>query len=94
MYAGEIVELGNLEQIFDHTRHPYTKGLFASIPKLDEDVERLSPIPGLMPDPANLPQGCKFHPRCPYATAECQQTEPELTDIGDGHLVRCHLVCS
>ena len=91
MYAGEIVEMGSLEQIFDHTAHPYTKGLFASIPKLDEDVARLSPIAGLMPDPANLPEGCKFHPRCPYASAACKAQPPELRDMGEGHLVRCHL---
>ena len=91
MYAGEIVEMGNLEQIFDHTAHPYTKGLFASIPKLDEDVARLSPIAGLMPDPANLPEGCKFHPRCPYASAACKAQPPELRNLGEGHLVRCHL---
>ena len=91
MYAGEIVEMGSLEQIFDQTTHPYTKGLFASIPKLDEDVARLSPITGLMPDPANLPEGCKFHPRCPYASEVCKQQSPELRDLGEGHLVRCHL---
>ena len=94
MYAGEIVELGNLEQIFDQTLHPYTKGLFASIPKLDEDIERLSPIAGLMPDPVNLPEGCKFHPRCPYATAKCKEQQPELTDAGNGHLVRCHFAAT
>ena len=91
MYAGEIVEMGSLERIFDQTTHPYTKGLFASIPKLDEDVARLSPIAGLMPDPANLPEGCKFHPRCPYASEVCKQQSPELRDLGEGHLVRCHL---
>ena len=94
MYAGEIVELGNLEQIFDQTLHPYTKGLFASIPKLDEDIERLSPIAGLMPDPVNLPEGCKFHPRCPYASAKCKEQPPELTDAGDGHLVRCYFAAT
>ncbi len=90
MYAGEIVELGNLEQIFDQTLHPYTKGLFASIPKLDEDIERLSPIAGLMPDPVNLPAGCKFHPRCPYASAKCSEQTPVFMDAGNGHMVRCH----
>ena len=91
MYAGEIVEQGNLEQIFDETQHPYTRGLFASIPKLDKEVERLSPIAGLMPDPVKLPEGCKFHPRCPYASQQCTKQQPELRDLGDGHLVRCHL---
>ncbi len=89
MYAGEIVELGTLEHIFDQTAHPYTEGLFGSIPRLDLDVEWLQPINGLMPDPANLPMGCKFHPRCPYATEACAQQEIPLRELGDGHLVRC-----
>ncbi len=92
MYAGEIVEYGNLEQIFDLTAHPYTHGLFGSLPSLDKDVERLSPIEGLMPDPANLPEGCKFHPRCKQCTEECKKSIPELIDIGNGHLCRCHHV--
>ncbi len=90
MYAGEIAEYGTLEDIFDHTAHPYTEGLFNSLPSLDEDVERLKPIRGLMPDPANLPKGCKFHPRCPYADAQCAEQEPELKEIAPGHLCRCH----
>ncbi len=90
MYAGEIVEYGTLEDIFDHTSHPYTEGLFNSLPSLDEDVERLKPIRGLMPDPADLPKGCKFNPRCPYADEHCQTVEPELKVIAPGHLCRCH----
>ena len=89
MYAGEIVEYGSLEDIFDHTAHPYTKGLFNSIPSLDKDTERLQPIQGLMPDPANLPEGCKFHPRCPYAVAACAQQHPGMTELTPGHLCRC-----
>lgn len=88
IYAGEIVEFGTVEQIFDHHRHPYTEGLFGSLPGLDDTRERLSPIPGLMPDPTNLPEGCKFNTRCPYRTEECQK-EQKLVDIGDGHVVRC-----
>ena len=61
MYAGEIVEQGSLREVFKNGLHPYTEGLFDSIPKLNEDVDRLKPIEGLMPDPANLPEGCKFH---------------------------------
>ncbi len=91
MYAGEIVEYGNLEDIFDHTAHPYTQGLFGSIPRMDVDVEWLEPIKGLMPDPADLPQGCKFHPRCPYATPECSNEDILLREITPGHLVRCSL---
>ena len=89
MYAGEIVEYGSLEDIFDHTAHPYTKGLFNSIPSLDKDTERLQPIQGLMPDPANLPEGCKFHPRCPYAVEACAQQHPGMTELTPGHLCRC-----
>jgi peptide/nickel transport system ATP-binding protein len=89
IYAGEIVEYGNKEQIFDQRVHPYTEGLFNSIPKLDDESGRLHPIPGLPPDPTNLPQGCKFSPRCPFATAQCKTREPELTDLGNGHLCRC-----
>ena len=89
MYAGEIVEYGSLEDIFDHAAHPYTKGLFNSIPSLDKDTERLQPIQGLMPDPANLPEGCKFHPRCPYAVEACAQQHPGMTELTPGHLCRC-----
>lgn len=90
MYAGEIVEFGTLEQIFDHTAHPYTEGLFQSIPKLNEKSHRLRPIAGMMPDPANLPSGCKFHPRCPYCMDICTKESPMSVDIGEGHLVKCH----
>ena len=90
MYAGQIVEYGNLEDIFDHTAHPYTRGLFNSIPSLDRETRRLEPIDGLMPDPANLPSGCSFHPRCPYADEVCRTTVPGATELTPGHLCRCH----
>lgn len=89
MYGGEIVEAGTLDHIFESTKHPYTMGLFGSIPNLEDDVERLSPIKGLMPDPTNLPTGCKFHPRCPYAKPICAQKVPAKTECGDGHTVKC-----
>lgn len=89
MYAGEIVESGTLEDIFDRPAHPYTVGLFRSIPALDREVEMLQPIPGLMPDPTDLPTGCKFHPRCPYATARCAEELPPVTECGPDHRVRC-----
>ena len=89
MYAGEIVEYGTLQHIFNEVRHPYTKGLFGSLPRLDRNERRLKPIDGLMPDPANLPKGCKFHPRCPYATEACSGCAPELKEVSPGHLVRC-----
>ena len=90
MYAGEIVEYGSLEDIFDHTAHPYTIGLMDSIPSLDQDVERLKPIPGLMPDPTDLPEGCSFSPRCPRARDICRKQSPPNTEIAPGHFVRCH----
>ena len=90
MYAGEIVEYGDLRNIFKETAHPYTKGLFGSLPSLDKKTHRLKPIAGLMPDPANLPEGCKFHPRCPYADETCRTQEPRTTELSPGHLVRCH----
>lgn len=90
MYAGEIIEYGSLRQIFKNSLHPYTEGLFHSIPKLNEEVERLKPIEGLMPDPANLPQGCKFHLRCKYAKEVCQTQIPVVMELKEGHTVCCH----
>ena len=90
MYAGQIVEYGTLEHIFDHVQHPYTKGLFGSLPSLDKDVERLNPIAGLMPDPTSLPVGCAFAPRCPEAAPECSAGEPPYLEVEPGHYVRCH----
>ena len=89
MYAGEIVEYGTLEDIFDHTAHPYTVGLLGSIPSLDEDVRRLKPIPGLMPDPTDLPEGCYFSTRCAQACETCKSCHPKSTEITPGHFVRC-----
>lgn len=89
MYAGEILEYGCLEDIFETAAHPYTKGLFSSIPSLDENVRRLTPIPGLMPDPTNLPAGCKFHTRCKYVCEACKTKAPGLTELTPGHYVRC-----
>lgn len=91
MYAGEIVEYGTAEDIFERAaHHPYTDGLFRAIPKLDEDTVRLQPINGLMPDPSNLPQGCKFHPRCPQCMDECREGKPYLYDQ-DGHRILCNI---
>src|SRR5699024_9970322 len=89
MYAGEIVEYADLENLFENTKHPYTLGLFGSIPNLEEDVDRLEPIRGLMPDPTELPAGCKFHPRCPHAEAICATTHPEDVEVSPGHKVKC-----
>lgn len=89
MYAGEIVEYGSLEHIFDETAHPYTKGLFHSLPSLDRKERRLKPIAGLMPDPTRLPEGCKFHPRCPFAEERCRTVNPKAAEISPGHFVKC-----
>ena len=89
IYAGEIVEYGSAEDIFDHRQHPYTEGLFGSIPTLQTTAKRLSPIKGMMPDPANLPDCCKFAERCPYASDECRKAVPGMTEVSPGHTVRC-----
>lgn len=89
MYAGEIVESGTVEEIYEHPHHPYTIGLFESIPTLEDKVEKLKPIKGEMPDPTNLPTGCAFHPRCQYMNEACSKIKPEMTCIGGTHLVRC-----
>lgn len=91
VYGGEIVEVGSLEDIFDHGMHPYTEGLFNSIPSIDEDAERLKPIHGLPPNPAEMPKGCKFHPRCQYATECCKSGTIPNQEIQPGHFVRCYL---
>ena len=89
VYAGQVLEYGSLEEIFDNPTHPYTVGLFGALPSMNEDKDRLSPIDGLPPDPTNLPQGCKFSPRCPYATLACQQADIPLQPLGGTHLCRC-----
>ncbi len=92
MYAGEIVEYGDIYQVFENVLHPYTIGLFGSLPSLDKEVRRLSPIEGLMPDPSDLPDGCAFHPRCPYVTDRCLQEKPAYRQAEPGHFVRCHRI--
>lgn len=91
MYAGRIIEVGTADDIFNHTMHPYTEGLFDSLPNLKERGEELIPIKGLMPDPTNLPPGCAFAPRCPYAVDACSEKIPTLTPtVGSAeHRVAC-----
>ena len=89
IYAGNIVEYGTKEQIFDHPSHPYTIGLFGAIPDMNEDEEWLRPIDGLPPDPTNLPPGCAFAPRCKYVGDECRQGAIEPVKTADGHDCRC-----
>ncbi|MCQ2510582.1 MAG: ABC transporter ATP-binding protein [Lachnospiraceae bacterium] len=89
MYAGEIVEYGTLRDVFKATTHPYTEGLFGSIPSLTADVKRLNPINGLMPDPMNLPEGCKFSPRCKYADDRCRSQVPPMVQLSKTHCAAC-----
>lgn len=89
IYAGEVVEIGTLEEVFDHPTHPYTVGLFGAIPDMYKDVDRLSPIEGLPPNPSDLPKGCFFAPRCPHATEKCREIHCELQHISGTHHVRC-----
>ena len=92
IYAGEIVERGTVEDIFGNPLHPYTIGLFNSIPSLDKDVDRLTPIQGLASDPTNLPEYCSFCDRCPKRCEKCSQIDPEIVEVTPGHFVKCHLV--
>ena len=89
MYAGRIVESGSLEDIFNHAMHPYTEGLFNSLPNPKDRVSRLQPIPGLMQDPSNLPAGCSFAPRCKYATQACRDRQPEGKWVSSTHFIAC-----
>jgi oligopeptide transport system ATP-binding protein len=90
MYAGRIVESASADTIYSAPRHPYTLGLLRSVPRLDQPInEKLVPIEGQPPDPLNLPSGCAFHPRCPYAVARCSVEAPPLASVGDKHLAAC-----
>lgn len=91
IYAGRVVEMGNLEDIYEHTSHPYTKGLFGSLPDLEHPENKLKPIPGLMPDPSNLPKGCPFAPRCECCMEICKESAPAYKNLSDTHYVACHL---
>ncbi|HOG53558.1 MAG TPA: ABC transporter ATP-binding protein, partial [Bacillota bacterium] len=91
MYAGEIIEMGSALDIYESKdHHPYTVGLFDSVPNLEVDTDRLKPIDGLMPDPTDLPAGCKFHPRCPKKMDICERVAPSDYTTG-GHRIKCHL---
>ncbi len=93
LYAGEIIEYGTFEDFFlqDTDRHPYTKGLFGSIPNIEDESDRLKPIDGLMPDPTNLPTGCKFHPRCDRCMDICKTENPDNNSVNETHMIKCHL---
>ena len=89
MYAGRVVEYADKRSLYEHPIHPYTRGLFRSVPDIDEDVDELPVIPGLMPDPVNLPSGCAFHPRCSMAAEECRTSRPEMQEAEKGHFAAC-----
>ncbi|MGE5673279.1 MAG: ABC transporter ATP-binding protein [Mycobacterium leprae] len=91
MYGGKVVEEGDVVSIFKSPLHPYTEGLLKSIPRLDEDVEKLHVIEGVVPNPLHLPQGCRFHPRCPYALEKCKESQPELEQVAPGRYVACFI---
>ena len=91
IYAGTLMEYGALREIFKSPQHPYTIGLFGSIPSLERKADRLRPIPGLMPDPTNLPPGCPFSERCPHSVEICSKEVPALVQLGGEHAVRCVL---
>lgn len=90
MYAGSIVELGSVEDIFEKPSHPYTLGLIHAIPNLDEDGRRLKSIGGAVPNLINPPEGCRFHPRCGYCNENCQIKRPSHREVDKGHIVACH----
>jgi len=89
MYAGKVVEEARVGDLFTDPQHPYTLGLLGSIPKLDVEEERLATIEGSVPNPYNMPAGCKFNPRCPFADDKCRQEVPALAEVKPGHKVAC-----
>ena len=89
MYAGNVVEVAEVNDLFDCPSHPYTEGLLKCIPRIDEDREVLDTIEGTVPPPYAMPQGCRFAPRCPYATEECKREKPKLYPIKEDHYCRC-----
>jgi oligopeptide transport system ATP-binding protein len=86
-----VVEEADAVSLFKSPLHPYTEGLLRSIPRMDEEVEKLHVIEGVVPNPLHLPQGCRFHPRCPYAVEKCTQSQPELEQVAPGRYVACFL---
>ena len=89
MYGGELVEYGTLEQVFDNPKHPYTRALYKSIPSLDKDVHRLEVIPGLVPDPSDLPEYCSFYERCSEKCDKCNKYDPVSMEVEPGHYAKC-----
>lgn len=90
VYGGEIVEYGSKREVFKNPCHPYTIGLFGALPDIHSDVDRLQPIEGIMPEPSELPKGCKFHTRCPFATEACRSGPVPVVELGGTHKCQCH----
>jgi peptide/nickel transport system ATP-binding protein/oligopeptide transport system ATP-binding protein len=90
MYAGKVVESADVFTLFEKKAHPYTIGLFKSLPDLENRPAKLETIEGMVPSPLEFPTGCRFRTRCSYATEQCAASEPELAEIRPGHLVACH----
>lgn len=92
MYAGETIEYGSAVDVLKDPKHPYTKCLLSSIPRIDIEIERLEPIKGSVPNAMNYPAGCRFHPRCPYLIEDkCPEEEPKVTKLAERRMVKCHL---
>jgi peptide/nickel transport system ATP-binding protein len=91
MYLGAIVEEAPVTELFDDPKHPYTQGLLGSIPSIEEKVEWLQAIPGTIPNPTDIPAGCRFSNRCPKVMDVCHQLDPALLTVGKEHRVACHL---
>jgi len=92
MYAGKVVEYADAKTLYESPQHPYTVGLFRSIPDLYVRQKQLQTIPGVVPSPLDFPSGCRFRNRCPLADGRCGQEEPLLRNVGEGHTVACHAV--
>ena len=89
MYAGRILEMGSIEEVYENPIHPYTQALLASVPRVDLAEQDPQPIIGSVPDPIDLPVGCKFHPRCAFAVGQCIPDEPAIEEVHPGRMVRC-----
>ena len=90
MYLGEIIEIGNVEEIFNNPKHPYTKALLSSVPDLNNKTEKII-LKGDLQSPTELPKGCKFHTRCSHCMSKCSETTPNETIFNDNHSVKCFL---